>query len=120
MPIGATDLGAIGFYSRQPVVDLVGYINQDFNMFLEEGGDTSDYIVKEHLCYLMLYDSLDNVGLDFTEEMVLTDDPRFSLSLEKSYSVSVTEWELGNGPIRNYMPAVNIYRVNWQDQTGCQ
>lgn len=120
MPIGATDLGAIGYYSRQPVVDLFGYVNQDFNKFLEEGGDTSDYIVKEHLCYLLLYDSLDNAGLDFTEEMGLTNDPRFSLSLEKSYSVSVAEWEIGNGPIRNYMPAVNIYRVNWQDQTSCQ
>ncbi|HSG24779.1 MAG TPA: hypothetical protein VLA32_01580 [Anaerolineales bacterium] len=119
-PIGATDLGAIGYYSQQPVVDLFGYINQDLNKFMENGGNTADYLAKEHLCYLLLYASVENAGLDFTEEMGLTDDPRFSLSLEQSYTVSVAEWELGNGPLRNYMPAVNIYRVNWQDQTRCQ
>ena len=119
-PIGATELGAIGYYSRQPVVDLFGYINQDFNKFMADGGNTSDYIAKEHLCYLLLYDSLGDAGLDFTEEMGLTDDPRFSLSLEQSYSVPVEEWEFGNGPLRNYMPAVSIYRVNWHDQTACK
>ena len=119
-PIGTTDLGAIGYYSSQPVVDLFGYINQDFNKFMEDGGNTSDYVAKEHLCYLLLYDSLEGAGLDFTEEMGLTDDPRFYLSLEQSYSISVKEWELGNGPLRNYMPAVNIYRVNWRDQPHCK
>ena len=119
-PIGATDLGAIGYYSQQPVVDLFGYINQDFNKFMKEGGNTADYLDKEHLCYLLLYSSHQNAGLDFTEEMELTDDPRFSLSLEQSYTVSVEEWELGNGPLRNYMPTVNIYRLNWHDQAYCQ
>lgn len=119
-PLGVTDLGPIGYYSRQPIVDLFGYINQDFNNFMKEGGNTADYIVKEHLCYLMLYDSLENAGLDFAEEMDLLDDQRFYLSLEQSYSVSVEEWEIGSDPIRNYMPVVNIYRVNWQDQISCQ
>jgi len=119
MPIGATDLGAIGYYSQQPVVDLFGHINQDFNKFIEDGGNTSDYIAKEHLCYLMLFDSVGNAGLDLQAEMGLSDDPRFYLSLEKSFSVPVQAWDLGNGPIRNYMPAVKIYRIQWQDQSGC-
>lgn len=119
-PIGATDLGAIGYYSRQPVVDLFGYVNQDFNEFMEDGGNIPDYLVKEGLCYLILYDSLEEAGLDFTEEMDISDDPRFTLSVEQSYTITVEEWELGNGPLRNYMPAVNIYRVNWPDQTHCQ
>jgi len=119
-PIGATDLGAIGYYSDQPVVDLFGYINQDFNKFMQDGGKTSDYLAKVHLCYLMLYDSLDDAGLDFSEEMELTNDPRFSLSLEQSYSIPVEEWELGNGPLKNYMPAISIYRLDWHDQTACQ
>ena len=117
--IGATDLGAIGYYSQKPVVDLLGHINQDFNQFLSNGGNIPDYVVKERLCYLMLFDSLDNAGLDFAEEMELSNDPRFSLSLEESFSVPKEKWTLGNGPIRNYMPVINIYRVNWKDQTIC-
>jgi hypothetical protein len=118
-PIGATDLGAIGYYSQHQVVDLFGHINKDFNNYLSAGGNIPDYLVKERLCYLMLFDSQGNSGLNFADEMGLINDPRFTLTIENSFSVEVDEWSLGNGPIRNYMPAVNVYRVNWQDDTIC-
>jgi hypothetical protein len=119
VPIGATDLGVLGYYSNHPVVDLFGHINKDFNQFLSEGGDTPGYIAEKHLCYLMLFDSLDNAGLDIAQEMGLSNDSRFDLVIEKSFSVPVDEWSLGNGPIRNYMPVIKVYRVIWKDATAC-
>lgn len=118
-PIGATDIGAIGYYARQPKVEFFGHINKDINQFLSAGGSFSDYLEKESLCYLMLFGSLDNAGLDFATEMDLLNDPRFDLVVEKSFSVSVDDWALGNGPVQNYMPVVNIYRINWQNPTIC-
>lgn len=118
-PIGATDLGAIGYYARQPKVEFFGHINKDINQFLSAGGSFSDYLEKENICYLMLFGSLDNAGLDFAKEMDLLNDPRFDLIVEKSFSVSVDEWALGSGPVEKYMPVVNIYRVNWQNSAVC-
>ncbi|NIW48959.1 MAG: hypothetical protein GWN14_24035 [candidate division Zixibacteria bacterium] len=117
--IGAMDLGAVGYYARQPVVDLFGHINKDLNQFLAGGGSPADYLEKESLCYLLLFGSVDSNGLNIAKEMGLYGDPRFHLVIEKSYSVPVEDWEIGSGPIRNYMPKMNVYRVIWQDQSRC-
>jgi hypothetical protein len=117
--IATTDLGAIGFYAKQPVVDLFGHINKDINHFLAESGGFSDYLEKEGICYLMLFGSLDNAGMDIAKEMGILEDPRFNLIVEKSFSVAVDEWTIGSGPVQNYMPVVNIYRVNWQNPAVC-
>lgn len=119
LPVGATDLGAIGYYAQQPVVDLLGHINQDFNQFMAAGGSVPSYVVKERLCYLMLFGSMDGHGLDFSKEMGLSDDPRFGLTIDQSFSVPVDEWNLGSGPLRNYMPVVNVFQVNWRDGPVC-
>ena len=117
--VGAVDLGSIGFYARQPVLDFFGHINQDFNQFISAGGSYADYLVQEQLCYLMLFGSIEHAGLDYAEEMGLKEDARFRLEVEKSFGVALDEWSLGNGPVRNYMPVVNVYRVEWPDSPVC-
>jgi len=117
--IGATDLGPIGYYAYQPVVDLFGHVNKDFVRFYASGGSFADYLVKEELCYLMLFGSLDGAGLDFAEEMDLFVDSRFDLVVETSFAVTLEELDLGSGPVRNYMPVVKIYRIDWIDQSTC-
>jgi hypothetical protein len=119
MRIGATDLGPVGYYAYQPVVDLLGHVNKDFVRFYARGGSFADYLVKEELCYLMLYGSLDGAGLDIAEEMDLFEDSRFDLFQETSFTVSLEEWKLGNGPVLNYMPVVKIYRIDWHNQSTC-
>jgi len=118
--IGAADLGALGYFARQPVVDLFGHMNKEFNQFQADGGSHADYLDQKGLCYLMLFGSVDGYGLDFPQEMGLYEDPRFNLVVEKSYSVPIEDWKLGNGPIRNYMPEMNVYRVIWQDKSRCR
>jgi len=75
---------------------------------------------QKNLCYLMLFGSVDGYGLDFRQEMDLYGDPRFNLVVEKSFSVPIEDWKLGSGPLRNYMPKMNVYRVIWQDKSRCR
>ncbi|HSG26670.1 MAG TPA: hypothetical protein VLA32_11185 [Anaerolineales bacterium] len=118
--IGATDLGALGYFARQPVVDLFGHISKEFKQFRADGGSHADYLDQKNLCYLMLFGSVDGYGLDFRQEMDLYGDPRFNLVVEKSFSVPIEDWKLGSGPLRNYMPKMNVYRVIWQDKSRCR
>jgi hypothetical protein len=64
LPIGAIDLGPIGYYADQPVVDLMGHVNKDIVQFRASGGTFADYLEKERLCYLMLSGSMEDNGLD--------------------------------------------------------
>lgn len=118
--VGATDLGPIGYYASQPVLDLYGHVNKEVLPFITEGGNISDYLEKEKLCYLSLFDSLEGSGLNIAKEMGLYGDPRFDLILDQSYSVSMEEWAVGNGPLRNYMPVINLYHLEWKDTTICE
>lgn len=118
-PVGTTDLGHISFNSQRPVIDLLGHVNTDIAEFRESGGSFADYIFENKVCYLMLYDAVDGLGIDFSHEMKLYDDPRFYLVQDAEFSIPIEEWELGNTPLYNYMPAIKIYRVIWHDQASC-
>lgn len=119
MRIGATDLGPLGYYADQPVVDLFGHVNKDFVRFYASGGSYADYLVKEELCYLMLFGTVEDAGIDFSQEMNLLNDPRFDFKQDAVFSVPIEDWILGNGPLFNYMPAIKIYRVIWHNQSTC-
>jgi hypothetical protein len=118
--IGATDLGVVRYYAHQPIIDLFGHVNQNVFAFRESGGTWADYISKEGLCYLMLFDSVENNGMDFAKEMKLKNDPRFDLEKIATFSISPEDWYFGNGPHQNYMPAVSIYNIDWHDNAVCQ
>ena len=117
--IGATDLGPIGYFARQPVVDLAGHINKEFAEFYHNGGSFSDYLLSDKLCYLMLPDSIDEPELDIAKILGYYDNENFDLVEEASFAVSTDEWKVGNEPLRNYLPKVNIYQVVWHDQSTC-
>lgn len=117
--VGATDIGGLRYFARQTVIDLGGHANRMATEFYEAGGSPADYVAHERLCHLMLYSSVDGVGMDFAEELGLKDDARFDLVAEASFEVPVDEWLLGSGPLRNYMPAVVVYRVDWNGPSQC-
>ena len=107
-------------FPRQPVVDLIGHVNKEIGPFLEAGGDFADYVDQKQLCYLMLYATVGEAGIDFAEEMDLKNDHRFSLITEAKFEISVDDWRLGSEPLRNYMPAVEVYRVDWNESDLCE
>lgn len=117
--IGATDLGPIGYFARQPVVDLAGHINKEFAEFYHNGGSFSDYLLKDKLCYLMLFDSIDAGELDIAKILGYYDDKHFDLIEEASFAVSTEEWKVGNEPLRNYLPKVSIFQVVWHNRSTC-
>lgn len=119
-PVGAFDIGLIGYYANQPVVDLGGHINKEIVQYRKNGGTYSDYLDQEGLCYLMLYGPVDGVGLDFRNEMGISNDPRFGLIEERVFSMSVKDWEFGSEPLGNYLPAVYIYKIDWLDKESCE
>jgi hypothetical protein len=118
--VGATDLGVLKYYSSQHIVDLFGHVNPEYVGFRNSGGTWADYLSLEEVCYLVLFDSIETNGLDFTREMKLNDDSRFDLEKEVTFSISPEEWLFGNGPHQNYMPAMSIYRVIWHNEDACQ
>lgn len=117
--VGATDLGPIRYFARQPIVDLIGHVNKDIGPFLEAGGDFADYLHQKGICYLMLYGAVGEAGLDFADEMKLTDDDRFDLITEARFEIPIDIWRLGSEPLRDYMPAMDVYRVDWHAPGVC-
>ena len=119
LPVGATDLGPIKYYSDHPIIDLLGHVNKDIAQFRSDGGSTADYLENQNLCYLMLFGSKENNGLDYGALMDLKNDPRFDLVDEVSFSVPVEDWILGIGSSPNYTPVVHVYRVDWHKKVDC-
>ena len=118
-PIGVTDLGPIQYFARQPVIDLIGHINQEVGPFRGSGGDFVDYILAEDICYLMLFGTVEEAGVDFAQEMGFRSDDRLELIPEAKFEVPVDRWQLGSEPLRNYLPAVEVYRVDWRAPGLC-
>jgi hypothetical protein len=118
-PIGATDLGPIRYFSRQPVVDLLGFVNKDIVNYRKSGGGFGDYLEREDICYLMLFDSHEGVGINYKNEMEMDKDPRFELVKLTSFNIPVEEWVFAIQPIQNYQPAVNIYKIEWINKVDC-
>ena len=112
-------MGPIRYFAPQPVIDLVGHVNKDIGPFQEAGGTYADYVNEEQVCFLILYDAVENQGIDFAREMGLKDDPRYDLDLQKRFEIPIDIWLLGSEPIRNYMPAVALYSVAWQGANPC-
>jgi hypothetical protein len=118
--VGATDLGPIRYFARQPVVDLLGHVNREIGPFREAGYGFGDYLQREGICYLMLFGAVGEAGLDFADEMGLANDVRFDLVPEARFAVPVSAWRLGSGPLRNYMPAMEVYRIAWHTPGVCE
>jgi hypothetical protein len=118
--VGAFDLGPVGYFARQQIVDLGGHVNRDVGPFREAGGSFADYLHQEGICYLLLSSPVDGNGLDYAEEMGLADDERLDLISEAKFAVPFDTYDLGNGPVRNYMPAMEVYRVDWRAPDVCE
>jgi hypothetical protein len=115
--VGVSDLGPAGYYADRSVVDLVGFVNRDIVDYLENGGGYADYLHREGISYLLLFDSLDDQAGElarYSEITGLADDPRVELIVEQTYSVPLEEWRRGNAAVRNYMPALSIVRLEWR------
>jgi hypothetical protein len=116
-PVGVSDLGPAGYYVDRSVVDLVGFVNRDILDYLDNGGSYADYLRREGISYLLLFDSLDDQAGEFarySEITGLADDPRVELIVEQTYSVPFEEWRRGNAAVRNYMPALSVVRLEWR------
>jgi hypothetical protein len=119
-PIGVTDLGPIQYFARQPVIDLIGHVNKEVGPFVESGNDLIDYLQYKEICYLMLFGTVGDAGVDFAEEMGFRNDERLEIISEAKFELPVDTWRLGSEPLRNYMPAVEVYRVDWQTSGLCE
>jgi hypothetical protein len=117
--VGATDLGPIRYYAPQPVVDLIGHVNKEIGPFWEAGGSHGDYLEYREICYLMLYDTSGEAGIDFAKELGFRSDGRFGLVSEARFEIDTALWQLGSEPLRNYMPVVEVYRVDWYSSDIC-
>jgi hypothetical protein len=117
--VGTNDLGAIRYYARQQIMDLFGFVNKEIIDHIRNGGSFGDYIYKTCLEYVMLFGSVEGVGMDFAKEMGLLTDKRFKLVEEKVFSISSEEWMFGVPPVQSYMPAEIVYRIEWQDGSKC-
>ncbi len=117
--VGATDLGPIRYFSSQPVIDLIGHVNKEIGPFWEAGGSHADYLEHKELCYLMLYNTSGEAGIDFAKEMGYRTDERFELVSEARFEIDNDIWQLGSDPLRNYMPVVEVYRVDWHSPDLC-
>ena len=118
-PVGATDLGPIRYYVRQPVVDLGGWVNRDINAFRKSGGGFADYLAQEGICYLMLFNSKGGIGIDYAQAMALRTDPRFELVTLAEFSIPVDTWAYATQVLHNYPPAVSVYRIAWNNNSSC-
>lgn len=67
----------------------------------------------------MLFDSIDESELDIANILGYYDNENFDLVEEASFAISTDEWKVGNEPLRNYLPKVNIYQVVWHDHSTC-
>ena len=119
-PIGVTDLGPIQYFAQQPVIDLIGHVNKEIGPFRETGGDFVDYILAKDICYLMLFGTVDDAGVDFANEMGFRSDERLELISESKFVIPVDTWQLGSEPLRNYLPAVEVFRVDWRTPGLCE
>jgi hypothetical protein len=68
----------------------------------------------------MLSGAVGEAGLDFADEMSLADDDRFDLVRVARFAVPTDIWRLGSEPLRNYMPAMEVYRVDWHAPDVCE
>lgn len=118
--VGATDLGPIRYFSTQPVIDLIGHVNKEIGPFWEAGGSHADYLEHKEICYLMLYNTSGEAGIDFAEELGYRSDERFDLVSQARFEIATDIWQLGSDPLRNYMPVVEVYRVDWHSSDLCK
>lgn len=118
--VGATDLGPIRYFSQQPVIDLIGHVNKEVGPFWEAGGSPADYLLHQEICYLMLYNTSGGEGIDFAQELGYRSDERFELVSEARFEMDLDTWRFGSEPLRNYLPVVEVYRIDWQTAGICE
>ncbi len=63
-PIAAHDIGALGYYAPQPLVDLAGLLNPEVIPILRDGPALARYLQARNIQYLVLFPNW--YGADFT------------------------------------------------------
>ena len=109
----ASDIGAIRYHSRRPIIDLGALVDPDAaQYFLNGNGD--QYLIDKNASCLVIpgrsvqhregwFDLLDIMGFDETERIII--EPI------KDYEIDYDRWLLGYLPTNNYQASVNIYKV---------
>ena len=115
VPVGTTDLGPLAYFTNQPVLDLIGYVNKDIVPVWLNGGSIQEYILDQGIECMYLFMPVDGVGEDTRQVLGLVPDSRFDLILERSFTVTVDEWLLGSAAVSNYMPSISIFRIVYLD-----
>lgn len=112
--IGATDLGPLRYYARQPIADMFGFVNKELLAYRAAGKNYSQYLRDKDIQFLLASVSFNRDGdqiASFAKQMGVYEDPNLRLVEVASFEVPFDEWLFGSAPVSNYLPAMVILRV---------
>jgi hypothetical protein len=112
--VAAFDIGVLGYYLKQPMVDLGGLTDNRVLDYVA-AGDVGQYLCNVQAAYLVapesnsasggsFYDYLDSLGLRSNPEVKLTEVTRTAMD--------ENAWRVGGTTTGNSTAAVLLYRVN--------
>lgn len=109
----ASDIGALRYFSRRPIVDICGLINPDQGrVFL--AGETDRYLVDRNVSCLILpgrTGRMEDGWFDHAEVFGLSSSPLFEMHKIIDFEIDRELWLKGYLPTNNNQATVTIYRL---------
>jgi hypothetical protein len=110
---GATDIGALRYFSQKQIADLGGLIDPNIGHWYLEG-KSDQYLVENGITCLALpgqAGSTTDGVIDIAKELGLTQSKLFTLQQLVVFEIDRERWLLGYLPVINYQATVTVYRL---------
>ena len=117
--VASFDIGAIGYFSGEQIIDLGGLTDPKFTPYLISN-QSAEYLKKNNIRWLVLpMGSPDlNSGLHdscngLMARLTLCDRPEMTKQDVKSFSTSIDVWKIGYSAIKSAAPSQVLYEITW-------
>jgi hypothetical protein len=110
----ASDVGAVRYFSKRPIVDLCGLVDPDAgDRFLE--GSYDRYVIENDVDCLVLpgrIGAVDDGWFDHAKVMGFMTTPLFEMHKVAEFEIDRDRWLQGYLSTNNYQATVTIYRLS--------
>ena len=109
----AFDIGALRFYSKNPIIDLGGLINPELIGIFQDG-ELDQYLKNNGVTCLAVpgrTGTSSDGWFDFIDILDLSSSPYFEIQQIVSFEIDRKTWLKGYLPTGNYQATVTLYRL---------
>ena len=113
-PCAASDIGALRYHSRRPILDLGALLEPSAKEWFEKGA-VDEFLIQYGVTCVVFpgrAGAADDGWFDFAQIMGLTTSPLLELDMLRAFEIDRDRWLKGYLPTSNYQASVAVYRIS--------